>query len=70
VRERELTVKERFRWGDCPVCKAPDGEPCRADVGLQVGTKIDGSRMEDGEGAHMGRLIKAPLWVREVAVQP
>lgn len=66
MRERELTFDERARWGDCPVCKAPDGEPCCADVGMQLGVRVDGRRMRDGEGVHVGRLQKAPFRVREV----
>jgi hypothetical protein len=66
MRERELTRDERFQWGCCPVCGVPDGEPCRADVGLQLGARVDGRRMQDGEGAHLGRLERAPFRVRLV----
>jgi hypothetical protein len=48
------------------VCEATHGEPCHADVGHQIGVHIDGSRMRTGEGAHVARLQKAPLRVREV----
>lgn len=65
-RERDLSFDERSRWGECPVCKAPDGEHCRADVGVQLGHKPDGSRMRDGEGTHLARLQAAPHRVREV----
>lgn len=63
---RELSFDERARWGTCPVCKAEHGQPCHADVGIQMGTHVDGSRMRDGEGAHMGRLQNAPDRVKEV----
>jgi hypothetical protein len=66
MRERELTVAERMVWGVCPICKAADEEPCRADVGLQLGVRADGSRMRDGDGAHLGRLQAAPFRVRLV----
>ena len=66
MRERDLTPEERLVWGDCPVCPAKDGEPCHADVGFQVGVRVDGRRMKDGQGAHLGRLQKAPLRVKEV----
>lgn len=65
-RERELTLDEQMRWGECPVCEAADGEPCRANVGLQVGVRLDGRRMRDGEGVHLRRLQWAPQRVREV----
>lgn len=65
-RVRELSWDERIRWGECPVCKAPDGKYCHADVGLQLGRRVDGRRMEDGEGAHLGRLQRAPKKVKEV----
>jgi hypothetical protein len=67
-RERELTTAERFVWGECPICKAADGEHCRADVGIQLGVKVDGSRMRDGEGAHLARLQRAPFKVREIPI--
>ena len=60
---RELTTEERFVWGDCSVCKAPHGQPCHAEVGIQLGT-----RLETGEGVHLARLQGAPLKVREVPV--
>lgn len=66
MRERELSFDERARWGECPVCKAPDTEPCRAEVGIQLGTKLDGSQLKTGEGAHLARLQRAPYRVREV----
>jgi len=63
---RELTQDERFVWGACPVCKAPHGTPCHADVGMQLGVRVDGRRMRDGEGVHVARLQHAPEFVREV----
>lgn len=66
MRERELTFDDRARWGVCPVCQAADGEWCHALVGFQIGTHTDGSRMLDGEGAHLARLQAAPLRVKEV----
>lgn len=68
---RELTQRERFIWGMCPVCKAVHGEPCHAEpchaeVGMQLGAKLDGSRMQTGEGVHLARLQRAPYSVREV----
>lgn len=68
-RERELTNDERFRWGECPVCHAADGEHCYADVGVQLGVKANGERMKDGDGAHLARLQNAPFRVKEVAVR-
>jgi hypothetical protein len=69
VRERELTTAERMVYGECPVCHAPDGEPCFAEVGLQLGRKANGMPMQTGEGAHLGRLQAAPKRIREVPVQ-
>lgn len=66
MRERDLPFEDRARWGVCPVCKAPDGEYCHADVGMQLGVRVDGRRMKDGDGAHMARLQQAPRRVREV----
>lgn len=66
TRERDLTAEERFTWGDCPVCGSEDGRPCHADVGVQLGVRADGKRMQDGEGAHVARLQKAPLRVAMV----
>jgi hypothetical protein len=66
VGERNLSWEERIRYGTCPVCEAPDGEPCRADVGLQLGVRVDGRRMRDGEGVHLARIQKSPLRVKEV----
>lgn len=66
MRTRELTAEERFTWGDCSVCGAKDGEHCHADVGVQLGVRVDGTRMQDGEGAHLARLERAPLKVQMV----
>lgn len=50
--ERDLTAEERFIWGECPVCHVPHGEQC-----------------EPGrEGAHLGRLTRAPFKVKLVSV--
>lgn len=63
---RETTWKERATWGECPVCKAQDGEWCVADVGIQFGMSMNGNRMKTGDGAHLVRLQNAPLAVRLV----
>jgi hypothetical protein len=54
--------------GECPVCRAQDEEPCRAEVGIQVGRKPDGSPLMTGEGAHLARLNAAPFRVKIEAV--
>jgi hypothetical protein len=54
---RDLTFEERSVFGECPVCKAKDGEPCDSRKGINL---ADGN-----EGAHLGRLIRAP---RRVAI--
>jgi hypothetical protein len=61
---RELTFAERATWGTCSICGAEDGEWCYAEIGLQLGCHVDGSRMRTGEGVHASRLIAAPTWVR------
>lgn len=63
---RETTFEERATWGECPVCHAPDGEWCSAAIGIQLGQRVDGRRMNDGEGAHLARLQRAPMVVRLV----
>lgn len=63
---RELTQAERFVWGTCSVCGAEHGESCHAAVGFQLGRRIDGRAMRDGEGVHLARLQAAPFNVREV----
>lgn len=65
-RVRELSFAERARWGVCPVCSQPDGEPCASEVGVHLSVKADGSRLKTGEGAHAARLMRAPQRVREV----
>ncbi len=64
--ERDTTLEERIRWGVCPVCKAGHGEYCCAAVGFQLGHRVDGRRMQDGDGAHLARLQRAPMRVRLV----
>lgn len=61
---RELTVNERFKWGECHVCKAPHGEHCRPGIGFPLGMSADGGWPKDG--AHLARLNNAPHRVREV----
>jgi hypothetical protein len=63
---RELTTAERFVWGTCPACGAEHGQPCNADVGIQLGQPANGGRMTTGDGAHLSRLQAAPFRVREV----
>jgi hypothetical protein len=67
-RLRYLTQDERFTWGECPVCHAPDRVDCYAEIGV-VPLDADGSRMiTTGEGVHLGWLERAPFRVREVPV--
>lgn len=68
MRERVLSFEERVCWGECPVCHAPDGDWCHAEVGIHFGVKINGERMNTGEGAHVGRLQRAPYRVKLVAM--
>jgi len=63
---RETTFEERATWGECPVCKAPHGDWCRAEIGVQLGRRVDGRHMETGEGVHLARLQRAPMRVRLV----
>lgn len=67
MRKRGLTYEERATWGKCPVCQAEDGEWCHAEIGLQLGQKVGGGRMQTGEGAHLARLQNAPVEVKLVA---
>jgi hypothetical protein len=69
LRERDLTTAERMVYGECPVCHAADGESCFAEVGLQLGRRVDGRPMQTGDGAHLGRLQQAPMRVREVPIR-
>jgi hypothetical protein len=57
---RDTTIYERQRWGTCAVCAAKHGLACHAAVGFQLGVRIDGRAMIDGEGAHLARLQAAP----------
>jgi len=63
---RELTIEERMKWGTCPVCQAPHGTDCYAAVGIHLGVRADGRAPQDGDGAHLARLDRAPHRVREV----
>lgn len=63
---RELSYEERATWGTCKVCRATHGQWCHAEVGAQLGVRVDGRRMQTGEGAHLARLQNAPDRVREV----
>lgn len=65
--EREATYAERATWGDCPACKAKHGEWCNQNVGIPLGTNINGEPPK--EGAHLGRLQRAPLRVRVEAIR-
>jgi hypothetical protein len=62
---REATYEERATWGECPACHAKHGERCNPNVGFALGTNVNG--MPPSDGAHIGRLQKAPLRVRLVA---
>lgn len=64
--EREATYEERATWGDCPVCHAGHGEWCRA-TGIPLGVKVGGAMPVQGDGAHLGRLQRAPKFVKLVA---
>ena len=64
---REATTEERMTWGDCPVCGAKHGDPCRPEIGFPLGVRADGKAPSVGDGAHLGRLQKAPRMVRLVA---
>ncbi len=68
-RERDLSFDERIRWGICSVCDAPDGEPCRAEVGLNLGMTASGRHLQTGEGAHLARLSAAPVRVATLDVR-
>lgn len=61
---RELTYEQRATWGECPVCHALHGQPCDSSVGIPLGFTVSGTRPT--EGAHLGRLQRAPMRVREV----
>lgn len=67
---RETTIEERQVWGTCPVCKAGPGEWCHAEVGVQLGIRADGQRMQTGDGAHLARLRTAPMRVKVVEWTP
>lgn len=63
----ELTSEQRMRWGTCPVCQAKHGQPCDHMVGFPLGMNVHGGRPT--EGAHLGRLQRAPRSVRLVPVE-
>ena len=63
---RETSYEERATWGTCPICEAEQGEWCRAEAGVHIGVRVDGRRMQTGEGAHLARLRNAPMRVRLV----
>ena len=65
---RESTHDERSTWGRCPVCGAAPGAWCDPEVGLQLGVMANGGRMQQGEGAHLGRLQNAPRRVQLVGL--
>jgi hypothetical protein len=67
MRERELSFEDRAKWGECPVCHAKDGEACNGHVGILLGRTVSGEPPADG--AHLGRLQRAPFVVREVPVR-
>jgi len=60
--ERETTYAERATWGECPVCNAKHGVPCDGNIGIALGRNVNGEPAP--EGAHLGRLQRAPLRVR------
>ena len=61
---RELTYEERATWGECPVCHAKQGEWCSGAYGIALGRTVYGVLPE--QGAHLGRLQRAPMRVRMV----
>ncbi len=63
--ERDTTIEERMKWGECPVCKAKHGEFC-LPVGLVMGVKANGSPLGQGDGVHVQRISKAPMRVKLV----
>lgn len=63
---RDATWEERSTWGECPVCHAPHGEKCSADVGICLGSTVSGARPSDG--VHLARIKKAPMRVALVGV--
>lgn len=66
---RESTWAERSTWGECPVCAAPNGQPCDPDQGIPLGRNINGDVPRGG--VHLARLQRAPSYVELVpARQP
>lgn len=46
MKERELLPHERAKWGECPVCRAREGDDCNPQLGVW--------------GVHFGRINRAP----------
>lgn len=63
---RDLGFAERSTWGRCVICGAEHGEPCSAEIGIQLGRSASGRQLRTGEGVHLERLRAAPMRVREV----
>lgn len=61
---RETTLEERTTWGTCPVCGAEHGKKCNPEVGIPLGRTVSGAPPQDG--AHLGRLSRAPSRVQLV----
>lgn len=51
-----LSWEERRKWGECPVCRAPHGEPCFSDL-VEGRTSL--------AGAHLARLHLAPEFIAD-----
>jgi hypothetical protein len=64
--ERDATWEEQCTWGTCPVCGATPGEHC-LPTSLQLGTRLDGKPMTQGEGVHLVRIQHAPRRVKLVS---
>lgn len=57
---RRLSWEERRTWGECPVCRAPHGEPCSSDL-------VEGAKSP--AGAHIARLAVAPEFLADAPDQ-
>lgn len=62
----DLTYEQRATWGECPTCQAQHGEWCHSEVGIQLGHRVDGGRIETRAGVHLSRLRLAPMKARLV----